>query len=473
MKLIYAGEGMAAKSYTELLFNCTRNQKCQKPFYVPIQQFSDLSFFADLAGEPELIEIEVLNVCDIDNIGAAVSNTYVAGTTPEGSWYGVFSDLIVTPPMGVTYNKFFFRFSITISGSVHVFYSEQFEFPICETLKLIKGCYPNEAVGANAFDCNGIYYGFPNNPEEALGTVNFRYFHKAFLRMASVIEQSNKMTFTAFNSKKTYKSVFNREHLLEFELVPTFYKDTLIGIFNRGNIEFDGSKWRLSDEQSFSITDRDSKLWILDVLLAEECKQTFGCGEDDCVLPPVHCILPEFEFSQEVIEGVAYGTLTGTLGVGQVLYWEVYEKYTMELIDSGDSSSEPSPDPYTFEMTDVDPETGCYLIRWRVACSEDNFSDWSETVQFGNCETPPTYHSYVCERYLCSNCSEPLDSIIAQSTNPALILFKYYKSLASPTTITLRPIATSVDGAIDTIIGFARDSCVLSCGDPPPIDPED
>lgn len=292
MKLLYAGHGVSVKSYTELLFNCVRNQKCERLFYVPVNFFSDIVLYADLPGKPTLMQIEVMNVCDIANVGTAVSSKYVIGQTNTDAWYATIGQIVVTPPVGVTYNKFFFKLSFTVSGVVHVYYSQQYEFPYCDDLKFLRGCYPNEEVGTDAYDCNGLYYGFPTN-EDFLGDQYYRYIHTAFLRMSSVIEQRNKFTFTAFNSKKIYKSVFNREWLLEFEIVPTFYKDALIGIFARGQVQYDGTEYILAESQDISIIDVDSKLWKMDMLFASECKNTFGCSPADCILPgpppPVCC----------------------------------------------------------------------------------------------------------------------------------------------------------------------------------------
>lgn len=392
MKLLYAGFGVTEKPYTDLLFNCTRNAKCERPFYVPVNQFSDISFYTDLEGEPTLIEIEVLNVCEIGNVGSAVSGMYVAGTKPDGNWYGVFGGLVVTPPVGVTYSRFFFRFTITVDGNDHVYYSEQYEFPMCEVLTFLRGCYPNEEVGSDATDCNGIYYGFPNN-EDFLGTVNYRYIHSAFLRMASVIEQRNKMTFTAFNNRKVYKGVFNREWLLEFELVPRFFKDLLIGVFNRGNVQlgsvsnYPAGEWKLADSQDISIVDNDSKLWKMDMIFDSECKQTFGCKPADCVLPEAPCVLPALELDFEAVDDHHEGTLTGySLLPGQSLEWQVIRMPINTVVESGTITT----NPLTFITTeDINLETLCYKIRWRLKCSETSFSDWQEETNIGNCVPDP------------------------------------------------------------------------------------
>lgn len=477
MKLIYAGILGTELPYTSLLFNCTRNQNCQAPFYVPVKQFSDIVFYADLPVLPESIQVEVLNVCDIDNVGSAVFTNYVAGKNKKG-WYGVFGTPVVTPPEGVTYNCFFFKVKIVVGETTYVYYSEQMCFPVCETLVSLKGCYPNTEPLTDSFDCNGIYYGLADPDEEFLGTVNYRYFHWAYLRMASVIEQKNKLSFTVFNSKKAYKNIFSRESMLEFEFVPTFFKNVLMGIFNRGNIKIDNVEWRLSEEQEFSITDNDTKLWQLDVALAEQCKQYFGCGEDDCVLPAVPCLLPSSmpEFSHHSVDVNEHGFLTGGVS-GFFIEWELYDKNSLVLIASGDTDDSVSDDPLDMNFGVIDFGVNCYFVRWRVRCGIDpdfTYSDWHSEESFGNCDgggDPPPQFYYLCERYLCSYCAMPYDTVVVSTTNPFVVLFKYYKSHTSPTTVTLRPIATSVDVPADIMVGGARDTCTQSCGDILP-DPE-
>lgn len=280
MKMIYAGTEEALIPYANLLFNCNRNKYCQREFYIPVQNFSDLVLYLDFPGEPETIDIQIIDVCDPESVFTATSSLYVAGTKPDGSWYGVFGSLTVEPN---TLKRFFIKISVLVAGVTYIYYSQQIEIPVCDPLMLLQSCYPLKEIGVDTDDCNGIYYGQPNNPDDALGSITYRYVHTAFVRMGSVTEQKNRMTFTAFNSKKTYKSVLTRESLLEFELVPTFYKDQLLGIFNRGNIEVAGVKWKLAESQDISMIDKDSKLWRMDILLDEECRQPFGCASLDCL----------------------------------------------------------------------------------------------------------------------------------------------------------------------------------------------
>lgn len=386
MKLLSAGQGVSAKSYTQLQFNCTRNKQCQRLFYVPVNQFSDIGFFTDLPGKPDTYQIEVYNVCDIANIGSAISGEYVIGTKPDGTWYGTFGSLIVTPPMGVIYDKFFFKLSFTIGALTYVYYSEQYEFPWCANLTPLRGCYPNEAIGVDAFDCNGIYYGFPNN-EDFLGSDNYRYIHTAFVRLGSIIEQKNSFNFTAFNSKKVYKSEFIRQWLFESDIVPTFFKDVLIGIYNRGNVQINGAEWKLADQQEVNMIDTDSKLWRLDIMLDSLCKQSYGCSPADCVLPTPGCNGNPTNVTFELVEGQYVFTFTdGTILAGDTIDWEIRNQETDALIDSGSVTTEPL--QFAVDETDLSLDDTCYIVRWRKHCLAGTFSDF-ETQIIGTCELTP------------------------------------------------------------------------------------
>lgn len=388
MKLLYAGQGVSAQSYTALQFNCTRNAKCQREYYVPVQLFSDIVLFADLAGKPDTIEIEVYNVCDIENIGSAVSSKYVIGKTDSDSWYATLGNLIVTPPVGVTYNRFFFKVTFTIAGTEHVYYSQQYEFPLCDPLTFVRGCYPNEEVGSSATDCNGIYYGFPTN-EDFLGDNNYRYIHSAYVRFGTVIEQTNKLSFTAFNKKKTYKAILNREWLFEYEILPTFYKDVILAIANRGNMQVAGVEYLLSESQDIKIIDNDSKLWKMDLLFTGECKQYFGCKPSDCVLPN-NCAGRPTDVDYDEVEGNFVFTFTGgTFTAGNTIEYELREQETNTLIQSGTINTE----PLQFTVNGVehptfDPEEECYVVKWRKCCSVGVCTDYT-TQEIGNCVISP------------------------------------------------------------------------------------
>jgi len=367
MKLIYAGQGESAKNFDELLFNCTRNKACQRPFFVPVNNFLDILFYAELPGIPSLVDIEVFNVCDLGGeLGSAVSTSYIMGDKiDETQFFGVFGGLVVTPPVGTVYSKFFFKFTFTVDGIDHVYWSEMFEFEVCEELVLIKGCYPFE-TNSEAVDCNGIYYG--STFTTTVGDITVRYEHKAFVRMGSIIEQRNKMTFTAFNNKRIFKNVFVREYLFEFEIVPTFYKDVLIGIFNRGNVLINGVEWKLAESQDFSIIDNDSKLWRMDVVLDSECKQTFGCSVPDCIPPPPpgECVPVAYDVDEPTLPpgmvGVPYVYSFGVVGTAPIGIFVNFAPAWMSISVVGNvvhfsgtptTSGEPGVD---FDLTNCDGE---------------------------------------------------------------------------------------------------------------------
>lgn len=290
MKLYYGGlvigEGNPRKD--DFQFNCTRNKSCQRAFYVPVNSIDDIQFYADLPfGKPDTITINLIDGCTGETYTGLVSSKYIVGKKPDFSWYGVFGHFV--PPEGFSGSTcFHFELIFTVAETSYIFFSEQFCQEVCGDLMFLQGCYPNEPLGTDATDCNGIYYGFAN-VNDFLGNYNYRYFHWAYVRLGSVIEQKNKFVFSTFNSKWTYKNDFTREYLLEFEPVPTFYKNVIIGIYNRGNIKINGFNYLLSPEQELQILDEDSKIWHCDALLTEECLQYFGCGQDDCKLPDQCC----------------------------------------------------------------------------------------------------------------------------------------------------------------------------------------
>lgn len=69
---------------------------------------------------------------------------------------------------------------------------------------------------------------------------------------------------------------------------------------------------------------------------------------------------------------------------------------------------------------------------------------------------------YHCERYLCTNCAEPLDEVLASGA-AGLTLFKYYKCGSSPSVV-IRPIYVESGIPADTIIGTTFwNTCFLAC----------
>lgn len=78
---------------------------------------------------------------------------------------------------------------------------------------------------------------------------------------------------------------------------------------------------------------------------------------------------------------------------------------------------------------------------------------------------PTVFYAYEAEVYACGDCAEPIGSIVVQSPNPALTLFKYYNAdpLPDPITQVYRIIATSVNPASINIDSMQFDTCNEAC----------
>lgn len=418
MKLIFAGETSSlALDYSRFLFNCLRNKNCQKKYFVPIRSLSDIQFFVDLPGKPTLIAAFLVDKCNVvctEDGGGDFNDDfnddfdigegefceyqqyivnfdkYVVGQQPNNSWYGVFGDLSgfvsqgeeLFPISDLNLDCFFFKLVFTVNGVEYIYYSEEFCIEKCEPLTHLRGCYPNEVAPADALDCNGVYYGYPAN-DNYLGESNFRYFHWAFVRKGSVIGQRRKLSFTYFNSKKNYKTTVNKEQLLEFELVPEFYMNYLLGIFARGNIQINLVEYRLAEEQNWQVLDLDSKLWQLDTVLAEECKNSFNCVPADCLPKPASCSDNPSSFNLTPGEEVfIFDLIGGTIELGDTIEWEILIRPTLAVIASGETDSS-----LQFEVPNgsLEIESKCYLLRWKKNCVYGTSTEWAEQ-EFGNCE---------------------------------------------------------------------------------------
>lgn len=423
MKMINAGPvGPVSSNFGNYLFNCTRNKQCQRPYFIPAKSLAELVFYVDLPGKPLTYQASIMDLCTPDCEGGTpgdfnfdynydfligegclptgtdfVFNSYVAGKKPDGTWYGVFG----APSDVATPSFFFVRIVVNVDGVEYIFYSEMFEKDTCDTLALVRGCYPNEPVGAGATDCNGIYYGFPTN-NDPLGSPNFRYIHSAYVRKASVIDADEKLTISLFNSRRPYKTTVTRGKVFEFELVPPFYKDHLLSIFARGIIQITNEgktiEYKLQEEQTWSVLSRENKLWALDVLLGDVCKQIFGCSPSDCELPAGACgSAPDTVSVEQDGNNWLFTISGGAMSAGDRLEWTVKEGNV--LIDSGIISDA----PWNFLIdgsihTDFDPAVKCYSIEWKKVCS-DGTQSATQSDQYGNCNpTPPgACHTYTIQ----------------------------------------------------------------------------
>lgn len=372
MKLIYAGiNGNPSVIPENFLFNCIRNTKCQKPYFVPVHSIGDLMLYADVPFGTIQSHVVTVIGCKADGTPIGEGDTvescnYGYGTLPGGGNFAIFtgfqSDTILL--------NFFVKIIITVAGIQHVYFSEQFEIENCLSLTDIQACYgENIAYPETQYDCNGIYYGKAN-----VGNTNLRYVHKGFVRQGNVIERSNKITTTLFNSRLSYKAVLTKEFVFQCETVPRFYKDHLISIFTRGNIFIDAILYTISEE-SEAISENDSILWTLDIALKSICKQFFGCNSSVCEeIPAMPCnnfTGGTYDADDEEV------TLTGaTLLTDEKIEWELYQDET--LIDNGISDVNP------IAISIPDTDIICYNFRVRKLCICDVVSDWHD-IAIGDC----------------------------------------------------------------------------------------
>lgn len=361
-------------------YNCLRNPACQKPYYVPLKTFTDLILYMDFPfGNPDTV---TFNVGDCNNVLYNLTYTnYVVGQTPDGSWYGVFTGWIENIS-SITGLSFTITAIATKGSSNYIYLSEMMENSVCDVLMKLSSCYNNTPFGSNAFDCNGIYYGFAN-PDTVIGNDLLRYYHHAYVRQGNIYERSNKFQFTYFNNKTAYRNFFTRNYLLQFELVPTFYKDILIGILNRGNIEIDTIAYRLDDSQEISLTNEDLKFWKMDMSLTNLCKQYFSCTPTICIPDLPACEgNPTGVTINDLGEGFFDMTFTGgVIGVGETVEWYLYEDDNLvTAIDSGTTTS--THDAFNIAL---DPFTHCYTLKWRKHCVSGSISDYISQT-FGACD---------------------------------------------------------------------------------------
>gem|GEM_PF-5869914 len=361
--MIYAGLSSSPNAVPEKwLYNCTRNTACQKPFYIPIIDFSDFVLYFDFPDKPSLYTINIIPCDDTPFEINTLSCNFVIAQKPDNSWYGIFTQFDSSSFPVLT--RFYIDATFTINGSDYRYFSNQFEFDLCAPVTKIEACYNDPSIGADAYDCNGVYYGFHAGTGVAVGNTLLRYFHHAYVKYAEVIETSNKMSFTLFNSQIAYRNFFTRLYDFQFELVPTFYKDILVAIFNRGNIGINSIEYTLSDSQDFTITNDSLKWWKMDIKLSSLCRQWFSCTPTTCIPASPVCI-NDFDtavYVPVVGESAAHMHLSGgILSTGETITWQLFENNT--LVDSGVSDT-----PDIFFNVTLDTEANCYTFNWDKDC---------------------------------------------------------------------------------------------------------
>lgn len=97
-----------------------------------------------------------------------------------------------------------------------------------------------------------------------------------------------------------FRTVVEKIHRLESEIIPKFYKNVLLAIFSRGAIQVgdDGKTWILSELEFEGVAD-DDLTWKPFALLKETFRLYFGCDDSQCV----ECCSPQIISAAATIQG--------------------------------------------------------------------------------------------------------------------------------------------------------------------------
>jgi hypothetical protein len=266
-------------AYPQYVHNCNRGP-CEVSYAAPLPSIPLLQLYADFGTyKPVIVQVYVQDTCLNVVPEQIMASNYVVGQTPEGNWYGVFK-YFNTPVQPLT--NFIVWMSVmldTPAGLVEkTFFSEQLQIEVCHPLTKIKACQPETAT-TTGFDVNGLYYGLPVNVDY-LGIPEVRYFHIAYVRQVKVRQLPPKATFTA-SLTRNFRTIVEKNWILETELVPSWYKDVLLAIYARGVIEVAGTQYLVSDLAFEGIAD-DDLTWKPYANLKETLRLYFGCDESVC-----------------------------------------------------------------------------------------------------------------------------------------------------------------------------------------------
>lgn len=295
MKMIYAGlAGSANVSADKHRYNCTRNPQCQRAWYIPVNDLLSLDLYFELPFMPATYTLTMVALNGVQT--QLVSGLYIVGEHPKG-YYGVFSNLVAA---GSVPDCFYIKGEFSFNQTTAVFYSNDFRYNDCNSLTKVEGCYNNVDAGVNAYDINGLYYGYPVNGEY-LGNNNWRYYHNASVRFAKVTNTKHKLSVSLFNSKRAFKSQTSKVYNFASEVVPEFYKDEIMAVISRGNITIGNKPYSVSDEVDLSVHTEDSGLWVMDIPLSVSINTYFSCKTTVCrALPDVCCNPTEMEISSDI-----------------------------------------------------------------------------------------------------------------------------------------------------------------------------
>lgn len=276
MKMMYAGLSTSLNAFPERWrYNCTLNVKCQKKWYIPINLISDIDLYFELPFMPQSYSLNLIDLCSSSTYPLTPLR-YVIGKHPRGH-YGVFSNMSATQLPSL----FYIRGEFVKDGQTAVFFSNDFTTEDCYYLTRVEGCYNHATIGAEAYDANDVYYGFPTDNVNYLGTFGWRYYHSVYVRQAKVTNNKHKLTLNLFNKQRVFKTVTSKMYNFQSEGVPEFYKDEIFAVLARGNILIDDKPYLVS-ELDLTVHSEESELWLMDVPLIKEVNTVFSCKETAC-----------------------------------------------------------------------------------------------------------------------------------------------------------------------------------------------
>src|SRR4051812_25085708 len=270
---------VASTQYGYYLDDCQRGP-CQLPYKAPLPGVAYLQTYVDFgAYKPIAITFFVQDTCNTTHQEQVIANNYVVGQTPEGNWYGVFK-YFNDPVTPVTTFVLWLSAMLDVNGipTQKTYFSEHLVVEPCLPLTKIKACQPESAT-TTGFDVNGLYYGLPVNLD-FLGQGQVRYFHIAYVRFGKARELPPKATYTA-SIVKNFRTIVEKNWSLETEIVPRWYKDLLLAIYARGEIEVGGTPY-LVNELAFEALNDDDLMWKPFATLKATDRLYFGCADDVC-----------------------------------------------------------------------------------------------------------------------------------------------------------------------------------------------
>ncbi len=123
-----------------------------------------------------------------------------------------------------------------------------------------------------------------------MGSTSVVYRHKVFLRGVEVTTNAMRNTFKQGRTR-TFRTEGEKIFQLWSEIVPEWYMEQINGVFFRGEVSINGTRYLLN-ETLFEKVDECLKQWSPAATFKESCYQSFSCEADPCADPPETCCDP-------------------------------------------------------------------------------------------------------------------------------------------------------------------------------------